>query len=238
MALLLKAGQGPGSCRRPHEIPGLLPPFAVILSVTLVLLIARALSFGIAMAAVLALCVALSPLTQGLHGIGSVDHHFAEYILILSAVAAFLWWMRRPDSLRHAAFVGACPGLSRRRFTTVSSRCSCPVLGALAILWIRGISPSPAAAASFGLALLLLLQFSCYCRLFRFASGSSISTFFHGSTCTWPPARARLRGFLSKLGFTRPVIPAGSSLFCSDGCSHYWGSCCWQGISSGRRRTR
>jgi hypothetical protein len=154
MALLLKAGQGLGLADDPMKFLAYIPSFAVILSVTLVLVIARALSFGIAMAAVLALCVALSPLTQGLHGIGSVDHHFAEYILILSAVAAFLWWMRRPDSLRHAAFVGLVLGFAPAVHNGLFAL-QLPVLGALAILWIRGIPPSPAAATSFGLALLI-----------------------------------------------------------------------------------
>jgi hypothetical protein len=88
------------------------PVAAVFLSVRLMMLIARRLQLSTWSTVLAALCVALSPLTQLLHGIGTLDHHFAEYIVVLAALAAGLRWLSRPDDTRAAVALGLVLGLA------------------------------------------------------------------------------------------------------------------------------
>ena len=61
-------------------------------------------SSGLVMIAGLA--AALSPLTQFLHGVGQIDHHFAEYIFVLATIACGLRWFSRPDDTQAAIIAG------------------------------------------------------------------------------------------------------------------------------------
>ena len=53
---------------------------------------------------------ALSPLTQYLHGVGQIDHHFAEYIFVLATIACGLRWFARPEDTQAAIVAGRRAG--------------------------------------------------------------------------------------------------------------------------------
>lgn len=69
------------------------PVAAVFLSIALIMIIARRLLLSLPFTSLGALGVALSPLTAVLHGIGMIDHHYAEYILVLATIASGLTWL-------------------------------------------------------------------------------------------------------------------------------------------------
>ena len=62
------------------------PVAAVLLTVGLMMLLARQLSLSLWSTTIAGLSVAVSPLTQLLHGVGMIDHHYAEYIFVLAAL--------------------------------------------------------------------------------------------------------------------------------------------------------
>jgi asparagine N-glycosylation enzyme membrane subunit Stt3 len=89
-----------------------IPVVAFPMCLALVALICRQLRISLAGTFVALLATALFPLNQGLYGVGDIDHHFAEQILVLSSIACGLAWMGRPDSTWRAAVAGGVIGLS------------------------------------------------------------------------------------------------------------------------------
>jgi len=131
-----------GIAQDPMHAIVLLPVAAVPVSIGLIVILASLLELSLASTAVAALCVALSPLTQMMHAIGEVDHHYAEYIFILASLAGGLWWLRSPQSAGRAAVAGAVLG--------IAPACHCalfilqvPLLTAAGLLWLRR-EPIPA----------------------------------------------------------------------------------------------
>jgi len=137
MGMGLRAGASMGLAGDPMKFLAYVPPFAVLITIALVIAIARALGLSLFATFLLALCVALSPLTQGLHGIGSIDHHFAEYMVILALMASALSWMRNPDSAgaaaATAAVLGAGPAVHNGLFVL-----QVLLVATVAFLWARG----------------------------------------------------------------------------------------------------
>lgn len=82
----------------------------------------------------------LSPLTQSLHGVGFVDHHYVEYTFILATLVTGLAWFRRPESSGRAALLGITLGIAPA-FHTGLFVLQAPVLFTLFLLWIRGLTP-------------------------------------------------------------------------------------------------
>lgn len=75
-----------------------LPVAAVLFGTALLMLLARRLGLGDWAVALAGLCMALSASTQLLFGFGQLDHHYAEYMSILAALAAGLAWFRSPST--------------------------------------------------------------------------------------------------------------------------------------------
>lgn len=154
MGMLLRAGTALGLADDPMRFLAYVPPAAVLVAIALVIAIAVSLGLSTWATVLLALCVALSPLTQGMHSIGSIDHHFAEYLVILAFMAAALAWMRKPESNSAAVVAGLVAGTGPVVHNGLFAL-QVPLLLAAAILWLRD-QPLPARpVAAFGLALSL-----------------------------------------------------------------------------------
>jgi len=153
MAMLLRVGSDLGLAADPVKFLAYVPPIAVLITIALSVAIATALGLRTWGVLTLALCVALSPLTQGLHGIGNIDHHFAEYMVILAFLASALRWMRRPDSRMAAAItavvLGMGPAIHNGLFVL-----QVPLLLAVGFGWLRGVQVPVRSAAVFGFALI------------------------------------------------------------------------------------
>src|SRR5688572_25569628 len=110
MAWLVRAGLALGVSDSPIGILIWLPVLAVFVSMGLMLLLARRLGLAGPFVVIAGVAAALSPLTQYLHSVAQIDHHYAEYIFILAMLACGLRWLQRPDDSRAAIVVGAVLG--------------------------------------------------------------------------------------------------------------------------------
>jgi hypothetical protein len=137
MAILVRAGLVIQLSTDPMAILAWLPVAAVLISIGLLVLIARRLDLSSWPVALAALCMALAPTTQLLHGPGVVDHHFTELIFLLAALAAGLGWLRTPGSTRHAVALaltlGAAPAIHNGLFIL-----QLPILATLFVFWLQG----------------------------------------------------------------------------------------------------
>ena len=130
-----------------------LPVVAVLISTGLIMLLARQLSLSAWSTTIAGMCVALSPLTQLLHGVGNIDHHFAEYIFVLAAITFGLRWLSSPERLSRAAtlgfILGVAPCIHNGLFIL-----QLPLLATIAILWAQGVRLPLRAVKYFALTLI------------------------------------------------------------------------------------
>jgi hypothetical protein len=138
MAGLVRAGLALGVSDSPTGILIWLPVLAVFLSMGLMLLLARRLDLDGPFVVIAGLAAALSPLTQYLHGVGQIDHHYAEYIFVLATLVCGLRWLQRPDSAAAAlmlgAVLGAAPAVHNGLFIL-----QLPLLATLLVLWLQNV---------------------------------------------------------------------------------------------------
>jgi hypothetical protein len=137
MAGLVRLGLATGISDDPLAILAWIPVAAVFLSIGLLVSIARQLNLSAWPTTLVALCMALATTTQLLHGVGAIDHHYAEMIFLLGALAAGLAWLRHPASWQHAALLavtlGAAPAIHNGLFVL-----QLPLLATVFALWLQG----------------------------------------------------------------------------------------------------
>jgi hypothetical protein len=138
MAWLVRAGLALGVADSPSGILIWLPVLAVFVSMGLMLLLARRLGVTGPFIVIAGLAAALSPLTQYLHTVGQIDHHYAEYIFILASLACGLRWLQRPDDRRAAVIIGAVLGVAPVIHNGLFIL-QLPLLAALLVLWLQDI---------------------------------------------------------------------------------------------------
>ena len=95
---------------------------------------------------------AASPLTQTLHRVGMLDHHYVEYTFVLASLYLGLGWFGDLSSRRRAialaAVLGAAPAFHNGLFIL-----QLPVLVTLAVLWVLKRPIDRGAALAFALTL-------------------------------------------------------------------------------------
>lgn len=103
------------------------------------------------------LCFAASPLTQMLHSIAMIDHHYVEHTFVLLNAWLGLRWFKQPDNARRvgalAVAVGVAPAFHNGLFVLQLI----PLIGVL-VLWLRGLAPAPRALLTFGVVLVATTQ--------------------------------------------------------------------------------
>jgi hypothetical protein len=153
MAWLVRAGLALGVSDSPMGILIWLPVLAVFVSMGMMLLLARRLGLAGPFIVIAGLAAALSPLTQYLHSVGQIDHHYAEYIFVLATVACGLRWLQRPDDARAAIIIGvvlgAAPNINNGLFIL-----QLPLLATLLLLWLQDVRMPLRTALMFAGALL------------------------------------------------------------------------------------
>ncbi len=134
----MRAARALGVPGSPIAILIWIPVVAVFLSVGLLMRIARRLELATPFVVIAALCLALSPLTQYLQGVGTIDHHFAEYIFVLASVGCGLGWFAAPTDTRLALILGmllgAAPAIHNGLFVL-----QLPVLAGLLVFWLQDV---------------------------------------------------------------------------------------------------
>ena len=94
-----------------------------------------------AFAALMMLAFALSPLTQTMHGIGVIDHHFLELTFALATVLAGLRYLSGSNRLADAILLGAVLGVAPA-FHNGLFILQVPVLICLLVSWMRDQTPN------------------------------------------------------------------------------------------------
>ena len=149
MGWMVRIGMKLGLAQDPMSILAWIPVASVLLSVWLIILVARRLELSYAPTILAALCLALSPTTQLLHGVGQIDHHYVEFIFVLATLAGGLQWLKHPDDTQAAvtlgAILGVAPAIHNGLFIL-----QLPFLIALFAFWLQGRSMSRKASAWFG----------------------------------------------------------------------------------------
>lgn len=152
MAMAVKLGVEIGVANDPMRVLAHLPVLFVTLSVALVIGIARRLGLSLWATTLAAFCFACLPITQGLHGVGVVDHHFAENAFTLAALFCGLSWFQRPERIPRAVACGIVLGVAPA-FQNGLFILQLPLVAAFLILWARGIRMPRRPTALFGIAL-------------------------------------------------------------------------------------
>ena len=153
VASIVRATTNLGIASDPMVALAYVPPFAVILAIAIVTILAWNVGLSAWATALLTFSIAVSPLTQVMHGIACVDHHFAEYLFILGFLAAATGWLRRPYSAAWATATGLVLGLAPAIHTLLFIL-QVPLLLCLIVLWLRKTQLDPSSAGLFCLALL------------------------------------------------------------------------------------
>jgi hypothetical protein len=151
---VVRLGMKVGITEQPMALLAWIPPAAVLVSVGLMMIIARRLSLSVWSAALAGLVVALSPLTPVLHGVGIIDHHWAEYAFVLASVGFGLRWFLHPERVGSAValgiLLGVAPAIHNGLFIL-----QIPVVLLSFLWWLQSINIPRRAALWFGGALLL-----------------------------------------------------------------------------------
>lgn len=154
VALVVRGAMELGLGSDPMAILIWIPAIAVVFNIGLLIAIARQLRLSLSLTALAALCMALSPTTQMLNGVGIIDHHYAEALFILATLAAGLAWLRQPESptrsIALAVIMGLAPSVQNGLFIV-----QLPLLITLFVLWLQGRTVPPRTASLFGGALLI-----------------------------------------------------------------------------------
>ncbi len=118
-----------------------IPVFWLLINAGLLTLIGWYSGLRPAFAALMMAGFALSPLTQTMHGVGVIDHHFLELTFVLAAVVAGLRYFSRNTRPADAVLFGVALGLAPA-FHNGLFILQVPVLVCLLISWIRAQTPA------------------------------------------------------------------------------------------------
>jgi hypothetical protein len=124
----------------------------IFVNAALFLAAARAIGLSREMQALALFCFAFSPLTQLLHWIGMIDHHYIEYTFVLLCTWLGLRWLGKPGGRRGAAALGLALGIATAFHTGLFILQLFPLL-AVFVLWLRGSAPAAAELRAFAVAL-------------------------------------------------------------------------------------
>lgn len=125
-----------------------IPVFWLLINAGLLTLIGWYTGLRPAFAALMMAGFALSPLTQTMHGVGVIDHHFLELTFVLATVVAGLRFFSRrarpSDAVLFGVVLGIAPAFHNGLFIL-----QVPVLVSLLIAWIHAQAPAAGSLRTF-----------------------------------------------------------------------------------------
>lgn len=122
-------------------------------NVALLIALCSALRLRAEFRALVAIGFALLPTTQMLHGIGQIDHHFAEFTFVLLCTLASVKMLVDNSGTRAAIFCGATLGIAQA-FHHGLFVLQIPILGSIFVIWWQGGAPLSRELRTFAIALL------------------------------------------------------------------------------------
>jgi hypothetical protein len=129
-------------------------PCWVAVNMALMLGVANRLELSLPLKIVALTGYAMSPLTQELHRVGMLDHHYVEHTFVLATVLFGLRWLQAIENPRRAVALGVVLGLAPA-FHNGLFILQLPVLITLAIRWLLGRRLAERATVAFAASLLL-----------------------------------------------------------------------------------
>lgn len=154
MGWIVRLAVDAGISSEPINVLVWLPVVAVAATIAFLILVGRGLGLSNWSITLAALCMALTPTTQQLHGVGQIDHHFAELIFLLAALASGLAWLHRPERVSRAVCVamvlGIAPAIHNGLFIL-----PLPLLATAFAFWVQGRNLPLKAVAAFAAVLLV-----------------------------------------------------------------------------------
>lgn len=129
----------------------------VVVNAALFLAVATAIDLSREMRVFAMLCFAFSPLTQLLHSIAMIDHHYVEHTFVLLNVWLGVRWFQQPGDMRRAALLGVALGFAPAFHNGLFILQLIP-LAAIFGVWVRGQTPSPKALGALAATLLIATQ--------------------------------------------------------------------------------
>lgn len=155
MAWMTRFGMWLTGTQDPMAVLVVIPPLMSVINVTLIAGISRRLGLSAPLQLLAVVCYALLPLTQGLHGVGILDHHYIEQTFVLLTLYLGLAWFYSNMSSTYGALLGVVLGAATA-FHNGLFVLQVPVLLAVGILWLRKVPEiSEPRVAVFPLALLI-----------------------------------------------------------------------------------
>lgn len=118
---------------------------------------ASAAGLSLQMRALAMLAFALSPLTQLLHSVAMIDHHYVEFSFVLAVSWLAMAWMNRPGSRRLAAGLGLVLGCAPAFHVGLFLLQLIPLVTIL-ILWLRRKAPPRDTLIAFAVTLVVFTQ--------------------------------------------------------------------------------
>lgn len=137
MAQALKLALWISPTVEPMKFLAYVPVCWLLVNMGLLALLARSLQLPTMLIAVLLLGFAVSPLTQSLHGVGSIDHHFLELTLVLLSTWSGVRFFSNPSSRSAAIQLGVALGIAPAAHNSLFI-VQIPVLIAALVMWLRG----------------------------------------------------------------------------------------------------
>jgi hypothetical protein len=135
MACLARALMALTGATDPMKVLAFIAPAWVFVNAALFLGVASRLRLSLPARALAMLFFAISPLTQSLHRVGMLDHHYFEYTFVLASLYLGLGWFddlaNRRRAVALAVVLGAAPAFHNGLFIL-----QLPVLLTLACLWV------------------------------------------------------------------------------------------------------
>lgn len=138
----------------PLAVISYVPVVWILVNAALFLAVCSALRLPIEMRSLAMLCFALSPLTQLLHAVAMIDHHYVEHTFVLLTVWLGLRWFALVDSRSRAVQLGVALGLAPAFHNGLFVLQLIP-LGTVFLLWLHHDEPPRKVLLAFAAALLL-----------------------------------------------------------------------------------
>lgn len=139
---------------QPLAVLAYVAPCWIAVNVALMLGIATRLELSLPLKAIALMGYALSPLTQELHRVGMLDHHYVEHSFVLATVLLGLRWLQAIENPGRAIALGVVLGLAPA-FHNGLFILQLPVLITLAIRWLLARRLAEPAVIGFAASLLL-----------------------------------------------------------------------------------
>lgn len=138
----------------PMAFIAFVPVAWIFLNAALFLATAREIGLSKEMQALAMFCFAFSPLTQLLHWIGMVDHHFVESTFVLLSAWLGLRWFKQPGTLHRPVALGLTLGAATAFHNGLFILQIFP-LTTVVLLWLRQAAPRAAELRAFAVTLVV-----------------------------------------------------------------------------------